>query len=156
AAQAGQQTEVAAKRKIGELRGVRRHLLCFEVVGVQDCRVEMLEGFGEPAKVLLRWIRDYVEVLGHADEAVRVDGKSAHDDVLDAALVQVLEQRPWIKRVGHGGTPRRSGWRTSRARRPPRGWRSRRVFERARPGRGWPSRCERSPLASMTLWAWSS
>jgi hypothetical protein len=54
-----------------------------------------------------------VEILGDADEAMCVDRELADDDVLDAAFVKGSQQREWVKRFGHGGTPRRSGWRST-------------------------------------------
>ena len=60
-------------------------------------------------------IDGFVEILRHTDETMCVDGESADDYVLDALLVQVLQQRYWIKGFGHGGRPRRSGWQTGLA-----------------------------------------
>jgi hypothetical protein len=60
-------------------------------------------------------IWDYIEILRGPHVAVSTDRKPAYGDVLDTVFLQVLQQWDRIKRLGHGGTPRRSGWRIGSA-----------------------------------------
>lgn len=72
AAEVGKQAEVASHFQIGRTCRVGRHLCCREVAGVQDPRVEIAQHLCELLEVILVGAWDDVEVLGHADEAVRV------------------------------------------------------------------------------------
>jgi hypothetical protein len=148
AAEVGEQAEVASHFQVCSARWVCRHLRSREVLGVQDPGVEIAQQLGELLDVPFGRVWDDVEILGHADEAVCVDGESADDDVLDAAFVQGSQQRQRVKRFGHDGTPWRSGWRTCSARQPPPGLRSRRVRDHGRPALGLLARCGRSPRLS--------
>jgi hypothetical protein len=59
------------------------------------------EGVGQSLEILVRGVGNDVEVLRWSHVAMGADGEPADDYVLDTVLVQVLQQRDRIKRVGH-------------------------------------------------------
>ena len=67
------------------------------VAGGRQGRLQISQGLGQAFQVVGVRVRDHVQILGAADEAVCADGDAADHDELDAVAAESVEQRAEVE-----------------------------------------------------------